>query len=334
MPSLLRRLIQLPAMLAVCLTATALPAAAQDSVLATSPALACLTRLPGAPATLDYPPAALARKEGGVMRVALEFTGPDQPPHVVILSRPPLGNFDSAMEAHLAAFRVPCMRAGDALVRLSQEYHFDPDQQYRVVASQPRDDADPERTRQLACMVHRDGKARPDFPREARQREEQGTIIMRLRFTRPDAPPEVETVQSQPSHSLRQAVLRHLAGFRVPCLGAQPLETIIAFKYVYDGGARTLLRDSTLIEVLAAARDLQKPVHFDFKTMDCPFELRMAYRQPFAANRVDQLDSAVAERAPLLQWLEGLHLDMDNRASANIFNNKFVIAVPCGQLDL
>ena len=331
---LLRSIIPLPAMLALCLAATALPAAAQDSVLATSPALACLTRLPGAGAALDYPPAALARKEGGVMRVALEFQGPDQPPRVTILSRPPLGNFDGAVQAHLAAFRVPCMRAGDAPVRLSQEYHFDPDQQYRVAASAPRDDADPERARQLACMSHRDGTARPDFPREARQREEQGTIIMRLRFTRPDAPPELEVVQSLPSHALRQAVLRHLAGYRVPCLGAQPLETIIAFKYLYDGGARTLLRDSNLIEVLAAARDLQKPVQFDFKTMGCPFELRMQYRQPFAANRVDQLDTAMAERAPLVHWLEGLHLDMDQRASANIFNNKFVIAVPCGQLDL
>lgn len=321
-------------MLALMLCASALPASAQDAILAPSPALACLTREAGAPALPDYPPNALERKEGGILRVQLEFKGPDQPPRINIVDRPVMGNFDSAVRDYVARYRVPCMAAGEAPVRLTQEYVFDPDQQSRVVASRPRDDADPERARQLKCMAHQDGLARPDFPKEALHRGESGTLIMRLRFTSAGAPPTVEAVQSVPSPSLRRAVARHLEGFRMPCLQSHSVETLIAFKYLFDNGPVLVLRDSSLVEALGAARDLKTPAHFDFNAMACPFELRVSYHQPFSANRVQQLDSARPEREPFMQWLEGLTLNVNGATAANAFGSKFVIAVPCGKLDL
>lgn len=121
---------------------------------------------------------------------------------------------------------------------------------------------------------------------------------------------------------------------RVPCLQERPLETLIVFKYLYDGGARTLLRDSSLIEVMGAARDLKTPAQFDFTTMQCPFELRIAYHRPFGPNTVQQLDTAVAAREPFMAWLRGMTLKLSDATAANVFDNKFVVSVPCTKLDL
>lgn len=309
-------------------------AAAAQTTLAVSPALACLTRTDGADTLPAYPEPELSRKEGGVMRVQLEFTSANAAPKVTIVSRPRMGNFDDLVSAHVKQFRVPCMRAGDAPVVLTQEYVFDADQQSRVAASAPRDSADPEREVLLKCRMHVDGEVRPEFPREALRRSSQGTLLMQLRFTSPTLPPEVTAVSTVPSHALERAVAKHLAGMRLPCLQDRPLEMLMAFKFLYDSGPRTVLGDSSLVEVLRAARDLKTPVQFDFNTMQCPFELRLTYHRPFRPNSVQQLDTAVAAREPLMEWLSGLTLNLSDASAADMFGNKFVVSVPCSRLDL
>lgn len=309
------------------------PAAAQ-ATLAPSPALACLTRIDGAAAQLDYPAAALAGKQGGTVRVQLTFTGPAVAPTVAVLARPPRGQFDSAVIAHVQQYRVPCMQAGADAVILTQEYLFDAEQQSRVMASRPRDSADAGRAAQLACMVHVDGAERPTWPKAALQRGDKGTVLTRLRFDSASAAPTVEVVQAPMTPLLRRAVAQYAAGLRLPCLKGAPVDTLVAYKFVYDNEGRVRLRDSSLIEALAGARDLQTPVQFDFHTMGCPFELRIGYYRPFGDNRVEQLDDVVAAREPLMDWLRGLTLNMSDNDSARMFGEKFVIRVPCAKLEL
>ena len=329
----MRQFILFRLLLATLLCAVSLPALAQ-ATLATSPALACLTTVDGAPVLPEYPAIELARKEGGTLRVELEFTRPDAAPKVSIVSRPLVGNFDGAVNAQVKRLRVPCMQAGGVPVMLTQEYVFDPDQQSRVIASKPRDSADPARATQLKCMAHVDGEKRPDFPLDARKKGEEGTIILNLHFTDPAQAPTVAVVQSVKSRALRRAVNDHVAGFRIPCLKGPAVDTLIVFKYLYDNGDRIVLRDSSLLEALGAAKDLKTPVAFDFRKMQCPFDVRVTYHQPFAKNRIEQLDSAVPEREAFLDWLRELTLNMGNTTSANVFGDKFVITVPCAQLDL
>jgi hypothetical protein len=120
----------------------------------------------------------------------------------------------------------------------------------------------------------------------------------------------------------------------MPCLRNGPVEAIRAYQFVIAGGARAVLRDAPLADLLASATDLKTPAFFDFDSMSCPFDLRLSYHRPFAENDVEQLDTAVAARRPLLEWLEGLTLDLGNTPSEKVFGNSLIVTVPCGKLDL
>ena len=82
---------------------------ASDPVTPLSRALACLTRSSRAPAELSYPPAALARKEGGAVSVQLAFANASAGPEVTILARPRASRFDDLVIAHARQFRVSCI---------------------------------------------------------------------------------------------------------------------------------------------------------------------------------------------------------------------------------
>lgn len=319
--------------LAAALCGVVNPAAAQ-ATLATSPALACLSRVDGSAAQPAYPPAALARKQGGSVRVQLTFSGPEAAPEVTILAASPDPQLDSAVTAHVRQFRVPCMQAGDSAVTLTQEYLFDALQQSRVMASPPRDSADVARAAQLACMAHVDGAKEPAYPAAALKRGDKGVLLVRMRFDSPSEAPSIEMVQAVNSPRLRRALTEYAAGLRLPCLQGPPVTIMTAYKYRFASDSSVLLRDSSLLEVLAAARDLHTPVQFDFNTMACPFDLRLSYARPFGENRVQQLDSDVPARRPLMDWLRNLTLKLSDSDSARVFGETFVISVPCSKLDL
>lgn len=325
------------ALLAFTLVHPASPAVAQtasDPVTPISRALGCLSRSDGAPAALSYPVTEEARKEGGTVHAQLKFSSATAAPEVTILSRPRAGHFDDAVIAWASQYRVPCMAPGEGAVTLTQEFVFDVSQLSRVVALSPRDAADDSRRGQLQCMRLADGAVRPGFPRDARQHREEGTMIVRLRFTSADSAPTMEIVQPVHSRSIRRTVTSHVADLRLPCLESAAVDTLIAYKFFYTNDSRELIKDSSLLEALAAARDLKKPVHFNFRNMACPFDLRVSYHQPYSRNTVQQLDHAVTEREPLARWLEELTLDLPNPASARLFGAKFIITVPCGELNL
>lgn len=309
-------------------------ALAADLALAPSPAVACLTLPAGVPARPDYPDEALQVKDGGVVRVQLVFRGPDQKPEVKILRSATRDLFDEAVEKHVRQYRVPCMQPGDGPVTLLQEYAFDPDGRSRVMASATRDDADPARSEQMKCMRHKIANSQPVYPRESVLRDEQGTLLVKLVFTAPDQPPALEWVAATPYQRLRSAVREYALGLRLPCLRDGPVALIMAKKFVIVDGPRAVLKDGKLMELLGASKDLAKPVFFDLNTMACPFDLRISYYRPFAANTIEQLDTLNPARAPLLHWLAGMTLDLNEAQQLELYGSKLIVSVPCGKLKL
>lgn len=94
----------------------------------------------------------------------------------------------------------------------------------------------------IACMTPPEAeRGVPDYPAELLQAKVDGTVRVELVFAAPDAAPEVRVLdQSSAGQALVDAVRRHVARLRVPCLpaGAQPAR--IAQDYVFrpDDGRR------------------------------------------------------------------------------------------------
>lgn len=313
----------------------AAPASAQnDMTLAPSPALACLTIPGGAPLKPDYPADALKLKEGGSVKVQLEFRAPGDRPRVTVLERANFRDLNDAVEDHVKQFRVPCMQEANGPVTLVQAYVFDADGASRVMAAPTRDTADVQRAAQLKCMRHRFPNSKPYYPRNALQRGDEGTMIVKLHFRARDQAPAVEFVGGSDNRALRGSVQSYAEDLRLPCLDDKPVDVMIAYRFVINGSQRTLLRDGDLAEVLSVAKDLPHPAYFDFNAMVCPFDVRLTYHRPYSTNKLEQLDTAVPARQPLLDWLEGMTLRLDAEKSARVFGNKMIITVPCGKLDI
>lgn len=329
---------QHPILLLLCavilVAATPSSAIADEMTLALSPALSCLTLPPGAPDRPEYPPETLTRKEGGLVKVQLEFRAPDKAPRVKLLSSSKIGTLDDAVTDHVEKYRVPCMQEANGPVTLVQQYDFDPDGRTRVVASATRDSADPDRAAQLRCIQHIVPNSIPEYPMLSRQGGEEGTLMAKLRFSAPDQAPTLEWMAPPPHRNLRISVQRYATGLRMPCLRNGPIEAMRAYRFELSGSAKIVLRDSSLIELLGAAKDLKTPAFFDFNRMSCPFDVRLTYHRPFSRNKVQQLDTLVAARVPLLEWLEELTLNFDQALSTKAFGNSTIVTVPCGKLDL
>lgn len=320
------------ALLAACLAPHI--ARADTMQLPPSPAVSCLT-VRGEQGRPKYPGDALLHRIGGVVRVQLAFEAPDGRPDVKFLKRSGNDELDDAVENFVTRYRVPCMRANGAPVLLTQEYTFDPDGRGRVVNAETTDSADELRAEQLKCITHTERMSKPAWPKIALRNEYMGNVIISMRFTARDAPPEL-TFHTQAEHqSLRTAVAEYAAGMRMPCLRDAPVHTYIKFAFTLDGHPGEIgLPDLGLLALLRGAKDLETPVAFDTSKMACPFDLRLTYRRPFLPNKVEQLDSDVGARAPFLQWLRGLQLNVDAGRASMLFGQTLIVSVPCVKFEL
>lgn len=309
-------------------------ARAADASLAPSAALNCLTPSAAERPKVVYPPDLLLRKDGGTVSVELEFTAPDRAPAVKVVNNDsPQREMADAVRDHVETFRVPCMSPGDGPVKLRQDYVFIPNDGRKVMSSQPRDMADGAREKRLSCLRHIRGEARPEYTAAMRRGDIEGNVYVRLRFTRPDAPPEVAVLAS--NHRKLEASMRSYAeDLRLPCMTAEPVAWNVMYHYRLEGGRRTVLKDLPLTDLLRSAKQPLPPAYFDFTTMGCPFDVRLTYFQPHSRNQVGQLDNVHPARQPLFDWMAGLALNLSEQQNTAVLGDSMTVSVPCGKLDL
>lgn len=311
------------------------PAFAIDNQpVAYSAALACLTMVEGSKRIPDYPENYRSRKERAIVKVQLEFLGAAEAPVVKLLVKSGESGLDEIIVKHVKNFRVPCIKSADGPVRLHQQYQFDPEGTARVVIAPTRDADQKAHDEQVECIKSVSGMPRPKYPQGSQHNGVDGSFLVRLRFSAPDQPPSVEFLAQARSRTLRQSVLEYISTLRMPCLRGKPVDSVIAYKFLFQGDPITVLRDTDLGSFLGEAKDLQRPVFFDTTMMACPFDLRVTYLRPHIPNRVEQLDTAVDARQPLLDWLEGVTLDVKPDKELKLFGATTVVAVPCGKLDI
>ena len=304
-------------------------------MLAPSAAVACLSLVAGAPA-LVYPEEMLRRKDGGTVRVNLRFEAADLPPKVTVLDEDSqnLSKLEDSVREHVKYLRVPCMPSGSAAVVLLRDYVFVPNDGRKVVASQARDAADAARSEQLACITHLMGLKHPDYPILARQAEWQGNVYMRVRFEAPDQPPKFEVLAAPRRGVLELAVREYIEQLRLPCLVSAPVEITQLYQFKIEDGARTVLKDLSLKQLVGGARDVPRGVYFDLNQMQCPFNLRLDYFRPHSLNVVRELDTTHPARQAFMDWLSQITLNFQPERNTELLGQSITVEVPCGTVDL
>lgn len=306
-------------------------AAAQSTTLAPSQVLQCLTPFVAERAALVYPPDALKRGEGGIVRAELWFEHPERAPDVKILGQP-LTAFEQTVRDYLRRYRLPCLQAGQHAT-LTQEFSFEPGGGRNVMWTRPRDASDAGRSAFLRCVTP---GPRPDYPARALQMEQQGIVVVRATFSDGQNAPRVEVLDDTPGASLIRAALGAAGQMRMPCHPGQGPESVdVQYRFIIDGVQRWILRDMPLVDFLASVKDIrQAQVYFDFKGMKCPFELRVRMRQPTADNDIGEIGEAVPERAFFLDWLSRQRLVLTAKQQNQVIGQSFGVSVPCTVLKL
>jgi hypothetical protein len=237
------------------------PASAQLATLPLSAALECLTPSLAERNALTYPPEALERKDGGVVEVELVFADARSAPAVRVLSQNAAASLEDTVLKHVKRFRVPCMPEGAEPVRLVQRFRFTPNDGRKVQWSLPQDEAEIRQMQALLCSVHITPGKLPEYPDESRRQEQQGQVIIRLRFSAATAEPRVEVVAHTGDSLMRQSVVDWAKGWRVPCLPADgaPMTMLKTFHSSLEGGSHVRLNDLTLRQLVGVAEDAPRP---------------------------------------------------------------------------
>ena len=307
---------------------------AQDTRLVPSEALACLSPPLAERGQPEYPAEALARKDGATLHVELRFHAPDAAPRLRLLNKEfVLESWFAAIRTHVAKLRVPCMNRGRP-VTLRQTYVFNPEDGRRVFSEAPTDPDQLVRGQLLACMTHVDRAVAPPYPDTAQRLGLQGKVLIQLKFTRPNAPPELERLAPARNNVLTKEVGWHVEGLRLPCLQDEPISVQQIYVFQFDGGARTVLKPLTLRELVSAADRMPRPFAADLNLMGCPFELRWVYFQPYALNSVSELETTNPARRPLLDWLEQISLKLPTPTQEAVVGDVTTLSVPCGTVNL
>lgn len=319
---------------AACLWA--LGAQAQEVLLAPSDVQACLAPAEAQRERPVYPAEELRLKDGHTVHAEFVFDGPDSRPSVEILDGNHVEHYEAAVREYARQLRVPCMRPGAAPVRLRQDFVFEPNDGRKVVWSAATDVADEHRRDLLKCGTWpkgRDGYIR--YPATAMRDHRQGIVVVKLRFVDPAAPPELSVLDDAGSGAFIKALRPYVEQMRVPCLQHEPVEFHMFFKFqLADLGEKKLvLKDLDLQTYLGVVSSVP-PAYFDTNTMDCPFDVRLKFRQPFEPNGIAELEQDVPARHAFLDWLAALKLDVEPAKAKQLFGQVSTIHVPCVKLDI
>ncbi|MES2298698.1 MAG: hypothetical protein V4582_16765 [Pseudomonadota bacterium] len=323
------------AVLAAVASLSQAPAQADESALAQSPALACLTRAASAPTAPAYPPERYARKDGAEIHVSLRFSGADREPAIRVDDADASTDFTEAIREFARHYRIPCMASGDPAVTLRQAYVFIPNDGRKVVLpSELVDDADVARREQLKCVTNVHGMDKPIWPSKALRSNAEEKLFLSYSFSAPDRAPELKWLVEPKNRDFRKALESYLDGLRLPCLKGEPITVTMLYVFEVEENAHTVLKDTTLPKLIGASKDYALPAYFDFNTMGCPFSLRLTYQRPYALNAVHELEASLPARKPLLEWMQKFTFKLEDDVNRKVLGDTMTVTIPCGVLHL
>jgi hypothetical protein len=305
------------------------PAAGLSVQLAPSPRVECLTLPEGA--KLVYPPEAYERRDGGTVRIEMVFERSDAAPRVRVLDRDTFASLRDAVTEHVRRYRMPCLAAEHGPSTIRQDYVFVPNDGRKVVATAPVEDAALQARRQECLKLPAQAAS---YSKAAVKDEEQGVVMLELRFDRIEQEPQVNVLAAPPGRWLRREVVEWAKDVRVRCADRLPERIVFTHIFKFEGSERDVLNDMDLRTFLTHSSKYDPGVYFDLTRMGCPFDVRVTYYRPHHRNSIGQLDRDVPERRPFLDWLANVELRLDRVAANRVLGSDFTLHVPCTKVDL
>ncbi|MCV2351267.1 hypothetical protein [Paucibacter sp. Y2R2-4] len=299
--------------------------------------LQCLVKPGAAPA---FPERMLEQRLGAFLRVKLVFTHPERAPRQELLFRSGAQEHQDEMERYLNNYRLPCLKPGQTIEAV-QEFNFDPDKFGSVHWNDLRHSPNSSGNFDYACIKTAERKL-SHFEDQALssniKRKANGNVIASMRFTRPNAPPEVKILYDNGNANWRNSVLEHLSEYRVTCPVPEGEAIVFEQQFSYAASTRSYdyaLKDTDIVKFLGFVKDIDKQkVNFDLDSMACPFEVVWGVGMPAIKNRVGQVGAPNPNRLEFIAWLETLTLNVGPDVFDQILGNKFKIYVPCGKINL
>lgn len=309
-------------------------APAQQTTLAPSAAVACLTPPPAERGQPEYPVMHYKSGTPGRVLASATFDETDWLPGPTIQIDQQEGGeeFVSAVQAHLRTLRVPCLPKGGKAT-LQFDFVFNPNSP-RVFWKPPVDAADRQRQASLNCVIGVAGDDLPAYPWRAREIGLQGRVWASLRYSAPDQPPEVKLHHRHAGRSLAPPVREWLANRRMPCHQGEPVDAEVTF--VFRLGDEVFgFKPMGLVQLMGSVKGIGKEsLALDTTAMGCPFDLKLTYRQPDAPNKLGQLGDYNPARQPLLDWLAGITLNLPPESLDSVYGDTADIHVPCVKINL
>jgi hypothetical protein len=140
---------------------------------------------------------------------------------------------------------------------------------------------------------------------------------------------------SRTTRELAETVEAWARKLRMPCMGASPVESVVVFKFRMEGAEPFGFRPLELRQFLGFVKNVERvSAQFDTRTMGCPFEAVLVYRQPFLPNQVGEPGTARPERRAFLEWLSTLELKLPTRLHEAVLGDTARIGVPCVAINL
>jgi len=190
---------------------------------------------------LAYPRGMAVQKTGGIVRVNLTFHAPGDAPRAEVFFDTIGDVFRELVLDRVKGYRLPCLRAGDAPIVVTQEFVFTPGDGRPVIWSPLRDKEREGAESPLACLTGADKV--PDYPTSRVVGNDNGTVFVRYAFARPDVAPQATILFDDGNSRFAEVVTRYAAGLRLPCLAA-------------NGAPVTVLGDSMTLSVPCGVLDL------------------------------------------------------------------------------
>lgn len=328
---------QLVAALLAGLVASAAQAEIVQVERADAASFACLTRPDSLP---TYPDVDTAAPRAGLVRLSMKFVAPGQAPEVAVLFRDASDAMVAAVQAHVLAYRLPCLAADAAPVVAVQEFSFTPARAEASPAAPPALAVLPTPVMPSLKECLRKPDAVPGLA--ADQKASVSNVVIEATFTSVDTEPTIQVLYASVGRKQLAAVTDYMRQHRLSCMPGGGKWAILrrSFRYqITDAGAATtqvkFKGAVALGSFLRGIKDIQsKQAEFDFTTMACPFQVAWTLGKPALENEVVDLGRRDLNRVAFLAWLRSLEMNAPGPLFESLLGETIVIDVPCGRLSL